>query len=68
MEFISFNLHLVECRYKQDVYRTSVVNQDHLYIEIGDGNRYDYGIIMGKMHASQIVVGEGYWLMSSSCR
>ena len=68
MKLISLNLHLIECRDEQDICRTPVVNQDPLYIEIGDGGGDDQRIIMGEMQASQIVVGEGDGLVNFSQR
>ncbi|GFY88901.1 hypothetical protein Acr_06g0008410 [Actinidia rufa] len=41
MELISPNLYFGECRDKHDIYRTTVVNQDPLRIEISDGSRDD---------------------------
>ena len=47
MELISPNL--VKHQDKQDVRRVSIVDQDPLHIEIGNGGRDDQGIIMGDM-------------------
>ena len=57
-----------ECRDEQDVRRTPVINQDPLHIKISDGSKDDQGIVVGDMQASQVIIGEGNGLMSSSCR
>ena len=64
MEPISPYSHLVKHRDEQDVDRTLVVNQNFLYVEIGNRGRYDQRIIMGEVQASQILIGEGDGLES----
>ena len=68
MELISANFYFVECRDKQDIRITPTVNQDSLHIEVGNGSRDDQGVVVEKMQASQVVVGESDGLMSSSRR
>ena len=68
MEPISAYLHFVKCLDEQDIGRAFVVNQDPLNVEIDDSSRDDQCIIMGDMKASQILIGEGYGLVSPDHR
>ena len=46
IELISSNFYFVEGRYKQNMSKTPIVNQDSLRVKIGDDSRDDQGIIM----------------------
>ncbi|GFY93808.1 hypothetical protein Acr_09g0002540 [Actinidia rufa] len=58
VESISPNLHFVKRRDEQNVNRTPIVDQDSLYIEIGDRSEDNQRIIMGEVQAYQIIIGE----------
>ena len=68
VELVLPNFYFFKCQDKQDIYRTPVINQDFLHIEVGDGSRDDQSVVVGEMQASQVVIGEADGLMSSSCR
>lgn len=56
--------YFIECRGEQDVRKTYIINQDFLYIEVGDGGRNEQCIVMGEMKVSQVFIGEGDGLVS----
>ena len=68
MEPISAYLYFVKCRDEQNIGRAPVVNQDSLNVEIGDSSQDDQCIVMGEMQASQILIVEGYGLVSPDHR
>ena len=59
MKLVLLDLHFVKGRDKQDVNRTTIIDQDPLDIEIGDNGKHNQSIVMGEMMVSQMLISEG---------